>query len=107
MSNWIKKNNFPVKLLKAGCVANDKWRHVTGFELLHHIYVLTNVSGNVSILSWYYKDGYTLVGDSLKATLMATWDRKIWKISLSGRYPVKFYINSICVENKSYRKIRP
>ena len=28
---------FPIKLLKTGFVANEKWRQAPGFDLLHHI----------------------------------------------------------------------
>ena len=33
-----QNNNFPIKLFNIGFVANDKWRQVLGFDLLHHIY---------------------------------------------------------------------
>ena len=40
-NNWALKCQilskiFPTKLLKTGFVANDKWRQVPGFDLLHH-----------------------------------------------------------------------
>ena len=38
MSNCIKKLIFHLKLLNTGFVANDKWRQVPGFDMLHHIY---------------------------------------------------------------------
>ena len=37
MSNCIKKIIFHLKLLNTGFVANDKWRQVPGYDMLHHI----------------------------------------------------------------------
>ena len=37
MSNCTKKVIFPIKVLKTGFVANDKWPKAPGFDLLHHI----------------------------------------------------------------------
>ena len=38
MWNCTKKFTFPIKLLKIGFVANDKWRQAPDFDLLHHIF---------------------------------------------------------------------
>ena len=42
MSNCVKTINFPIKLLKTEFVANDNWRQVPGFDLLHHV-IMSNM----------------------------------------------------------------
>ena len=37
MLNCTEYFIFPIKLRKTGFEANDKWRQVPGFDLLHHI----------------------------------------------------------------------